>query len=354
MYRYLAGKVATYWCITLVWAAIWACVPGAMDDAFTRQTALVFVKPHANNAAVVQLVKEVLAAAKVTVLAEGDVTGARIDQERIIDRHYATIARYATEWSADKVTPSAEASAQFEAAFGETWADAVAASRVVNAAEAQQRLGGLSVEELTSKWQAAEKKVKLAPGLYAGRFDADNIYVLNGFYLANRAKFTAADAVVHWLTVEWDEAALSWADFRGKLIGPTNPSAAPAESIRGTILARWSELGLKAEPNVSDNGVHASAGPLEGIAERALWTGARVEDDPATDVFLGAGVPLSAIRSALSNPPAQLNERVEPLFDLLENSSTRQCAEYLQLYARNVYPHPPKADEFSMYVSSTI
>ena len=56
---------------------------------------------------------------------------------------------------------------------------------------------------------------------------------------------------------------MSWKDFRGNLIGPTNPANAPAGSIRGMIAAKWQELGLPGECNGADNGVHASASPLE-------------------------------------------------------------------------------------------
>eukprot|EP00961_Rhodomonas_salina_P258447 3493083-Rhodomonas_salina.1 len=85
--------------------------------------------------------------------------------------------------------------------------------------------------------------------------------------MSMRGKFTAADAAVHYYVVEWDAGVLSWADFRGKVLGPTDPASAPAGSLRGTINADWEKLGLKAPPNTGDNGVHASASPLEGLAE---------------------------------------------------------------------------------------
>jgi nucleoside diphosphate kinase len=71
--------------------------------------------------------------------------------------------------------------------------------------------------------------------------------------------------------VEWDAASLSWSDFRGQLLGPTDPAECPAGSLRGQIKAQWQALGLKAEPDVGDNGVHASASPFEALAERMNW-----------------------------------------------------------------------------------
>jgi len=60
-------------------------------------------------------------------------------------------------------------------------------------------------------------------------------------------------------------------DFRGKLLGPTDPAEAPASSLRGKIAAQWEALGLAAAPDVGDNGVHASASPFEALAERLNW-----------------------------------------------------------------------------------
>jgi hypothetical protein len=51
----------------------------------------------------------------------------------------------------------------------------------------------------------------------------------------------------------------SWEDFRGKVLGGTDPKTAADGSVRRSILDQWKALKLKDEPNVGDNGVHASA-----------------------------------------------------------------------------------------------
>jgi hypothetical protein len=78
-------------------------------------------------------------------------------------------------------------------------------------------------------------------------------------------------------------------------LGATDPSAAPKGSVRRTILDKWKELGLKSKPNTGDNGVHASASPFEGLAERVNWLGAKVEEDPFGKGLLSAGVPPETI-----------------------------------------------------------
>ena len=77
--------------------------------------------------------------------------------------------------------------------------------------------------------------------------------------------FVGEGKSIHYYSIEWKSDDLSWKDFRGNLIGPTDPSKAPPDSIRGTIAAKWEEFGLTAACDGGNNGVHASASPLEVI-----------------------------------------------------------------------------------------
>jgi hypothetical protein len=82
-----------------------------------------------------------------------------------------------------------------------------------------------------------------------------SIFVINGFYMAMREKFTKPGTSIHYYLVEWDPAKLSWEDFRGKVLGATDPATAEGGSLRRAIYTDWKQLGLAAEPNVGDNGV---------------------------------------------------------------------------------------------------
>ena len=73
---------------------------------------------------------------------------------------------------------------------------------------------------------------------------------------------------------------MTWNKFRTEIIGPTNPDDAPEGSIRGKGKAQWESLGMPGCPNVGENVVHASAGPLEGLKERCVWLGLNTETDP--------------------------------------------------------------------------
>lgn len=67
-------------------------------------------------------------------------------------------------------------------------------------------------------------------------------------------------------------------------------------SIRRTILDNYKALGLKSKPNTGDNGVHASASPFEGLAERVNWLGKKVEEDSFGKGLLAKGVPVETIK----------------------------------------------------------
>merc|ERR1719409_1077599 len=94
-----------------------------------------------------------------------------------------------------------------------------------------------------------------------------------------RRKFTDPSATIHYYLVKWPTSSLSWADFRGKVLGATDPAEASQGSLRRAILDDWRALGLPACPDTGDNGVHASASPFEALSERVNWCGASFETD---------------------------------------------------------------------------
>ena len=136
-----------------------------------------------------------------------------------------------------------------------------------------------------------------------------------------RSKFVMPGTSIHYYVVEFDPSTLSWADFRAKVLGPTDPKEAPEGALRGTILKDWKALGLKDVPNVGDNGIHASASPFEGLAERMNW----LKADPATDAFgkelLAAGVSVKTIQAWSVDP--QVGGK--SLFDQLEDTDSAEC-----------------------------
>eukprot|EP01043_Picozoa_sp_COSAG02_P099261 COSAG02_NODE_35376_length_469_cov_0.956757_1_plen_133_part_00 len=82
---------------------------------------------------------------------------------------------------------------------------------------------------------------------------------------------------------------------------------AGAGSLRSLILHRWESLSLPAQPSGSDNGVHASASPLEAAVERAIWLKTSLSDgttsaDPLVKDWKAAGLPLDLLQRWSENP----------------------------------------------------
>merc|ERR1719499_2125580 len=187
--------------------------------------------------------------------------------------------------------------------------------------------------KLDSMWGAAKKAgdlVKFGGGFYCGKLEKEGkgtYYVFNGFFMSMRSKFVEPGASIYYYVVEWDAAKLPWADFRGKVLGPTDPATAPADSLRGAILAKWQDLGLKSEPNTGDNGVHASASPFEGLAERMNWLGYRIERDPFGKMLLKTGLSPSTIKDWCKDPQVKIDEagKMGSLFDQLEDMDGSAC-----------------------------
>lgn len=254
--------------------------------------AFVFLKPHACKGApgkVEAVVEESFRNNGIRILDSGEMLADAIDKNKHIDTHYGAIASKAVLLKPAELNVPDKGKAGFKAMFGESWDDAVAAGKVYNAADGAAKLG-LDGAGLNAKWgQLTRGKdlIKFGGGFYCGK--VDGIYVMNGFYMAMRAAYCAPGEKIRWYTVAWPSDGLSWADFRGTVLGATDPSAAPVGSIRRTILDQYRKLGLQSKPDTGDNGVHASASPFEALAERVNWLGVTAADDPFGKALLAAG-----------------------------------------------------------------
>jgi len=167
-----------------------------------------------------------------------------------------------------------------------------------------------------------------------------SIFVINGFYMAMREKYTKPSASIYYYLVEWDPAKLSWEDFRAKVLGATDPSTASDGAVRKEIFKNWKALGLSAEPNVGDNGVHASASPFEALAERLNWMGATLETDAFGKAMLAAGIPKDTIMAWTKDPQVMFEGKKASLFDLLEDLDYDDCLKKAQAIAgvKGSYP----------------
>lgn len=286
-----------------------------------KNSAFVFIKPHANTIKAQSLVKATLEAKGIRIEKEGELTAEQIDKGMLIDQHYYAIASKATLLKPKDIPVPPK---KFEEFFGISWEKALKDNLAYNALDACTYFG-INAAELSKLWASA-KKVKLGGGFYCGLVESPGrvpIYVFNAFFMEMRSGFVKPGTSIHYYVVDFDANKLAWKDFRGAVLGPTDPSQAPEGSLRATIFKDWEKLGLTAVPNTGDNGVHASASPFEGLAEKMNW----LKIDPKSDEFgkklIASGVSEKTIEAWSVDPQV----KGKSLFDQLEDLDSNACVE---------------------------
>jgi len=296
-----------------------------VDAAVKTSSAFVFIKPHAVNDKVVELVKAKFAASGIKVTGEGHLGYKQIDEEKLIDTHYGAIANRAVKQKPSELIVQDKAKAAFQKAFGISWDDAVSQGLVYNATDACAKMGidGMQLDKEWGKLKRGETLIKFGGGFYAGK--VGDIFIMNGFYMSMRAAYTTAPAAIHYFTVEWPTANLAWGDFREQVLGATDPKTAASGSARRLILEQWQALGLSSEPNTGDNGVHASASPYEALAERANWLKADISADDYGRGLIAAGIPEETLKHWSGDPSVTFEGKAQSIFDLLEDLDADAC-----------------------------
>ena len=154
-------------------------------------------------------------------------------------------------------------------------------------------------------------------------------------FMDQHDKFTSPGSSIHYYVVEFNPATLSWADFRGKVLGLTTPADAPTDSLRGIVAANWQKLGLQAPCDDSDNAVHASASPFESLVERTNWLACYVADDPFGSALLAKGIPEATIKRWSNDPHVKYDDETAKekgkakglIFDALKDLDYKQCLD---------------------------
>ncbi len=119
----------------------------------SKNSAFVFIKPHANTSKTQKLVTDTFKTKGIKVIEEGELTGVEIDRDRLIDQHYYAIASKATLVKPDKMPVPAN---KFKEAFNITWEKALADGLVFNALDACTHLG-ITSDQLDAAWGPAKK-----------------------------------------------------------------------------------------------------------------------------------------------------------------------------------------------------
>ena len=292
---------------------------------------LLYLKPHANTKQARDFIRKYLGSRMCKVLKDGNISGANLCES--FDLQYSDISKKAMVLEPHECSLSSESMMEFEKKFKISWSTAVRKKLVQNSRDSCELLD-IPPHTMNGAWMecvSSGKMVKLGRGFYCGLIDTipnkPAVFCINGFFLAMRAEYLAASASVHYFLVEWDNAAMSWSDFRKKVIGATNPSLAHPESLRSIMNAEWEDLGLGGPLDMVRNGLHASASAFEALVERSIWLGVSLETDAHFGVHLfSSAVPATVLKEWTTNPVV----RNKYVFDHMENQGSEQCLETAQ------------------------
>jgi hypothetical protein len=262
---------------------------------------------------------------KLTIGSIRIINAAYLEKHNIIAQHYGVINKLSTDI---RKNISDEAKEKFEEIFNVKFSSA----QVFGSIEFLKVYNHFTPTGLAFLWQNSQT-VKLAGGTYAQKLllDGKTVYLINGFHPRQLEHFIAPDRSIIVMTLTGDT---SWKTARNKFIGKTNPEDAEHGSIRNELLVRKSEFGLE-NISASWNGVHLSAGPVEGLVELI-----RYNSDFENNLYLNPkdftfGLKLinafgvDKTEKILNNPIIDVEGKQISVFDLTEEKDSDECIDIL-------------------------
>jgi hypothetical protein len=300
--------------------------PGS-DAAPGNNEFVIFSKPELGRLTgddldkVWDLFAELLETYEVTVHTSMTLTGPELEASGAMQDHYGVINQISRLGRPALTEPAEAALAE---AYGDTLSDPV----VLGGHQFLDDYPDVSAYALGLLFANAEVK-RLGPGTYAGlvTIDGTPVVILNGFHPRQLSFFTAEDTVCAFLHAS---SPTSWGTLRSDLIGTTDPAKADGASIRGRLFADPASFGLESV-SYNFNGVHMSAGPLEGLAElnRFFGSGASVASWTFAQALSGAGLTEDAVTDLLANPTIEAGGERGTAFDLTEGLDAADAAPLL-------------------------
>ena len=294
------------------------------DNLSPINSALIFIKPHANNEKVQALVTQTLTKNNLSIVSEGEITGEEIDSKMLIDHHYGSIAEKATLKKPLEMNVPKD---KFNEFFGADFDQCVGNGKVMNALDAAAFLE-LDAFALESHWRNA-KTIKFGGGFYCAYIDSvedkDPIYVFNAFFMAMRADFVVPGSSIHYYVVEWNPVStgITWKSFRADILGATDPTTSFQGSLRGLIMENWEGLGLSAPPTTGKNGVHGSASPIEGLSEKNNWLNTDFNDDAfGKSLISSLNISIEDVKQFCNDKKIQ---GIGSVFDYFEDTDVNDC-----------------------------
>jgi hypothetical protein len=255
---------------------------------------------------------------------------AYLEKHSIIAQHYGVINAIARNASENL---SSEAKNKFKEQYG---AD-INNVKIFGGLELIKAYPAFTPLSIDFMWQNSPT-VKLGGGAYCQslKFDGQPVFLVNGFHPRQLEHFIAPGRSIVAFTLV---GSTSWKTARNNFIGKTNPQDAENGSIRRILLENMNIFGLKAV-NSSWNGVHLSAGPVEGLVELIRYnTDFNSEIKLTTSDFsfgkkLGENFRPDTIQKIFVNSTIQYEGKETNIFDCTEEKDVAEAIDILKkIYA---------------------
>jgi hypothetical protein len=282
----------------------------------------VFIKPRIMRlpfphlAQALDIVQKAFDDYDVNVEAQAILPGPVLQRHQIAAEHYGTISAVARAGVMQLPDSAAIAVGSMVKAAG--------ASEVVGAYDFLTEVPGFTASSL-AVLDDNLPRIRIAGGIFAVAVKAAGrkYIVLNAFYPAIEESFSDSSSAILVMACR---TSTPWNVLRGRMIGATDPAKATPGSVRASFLNCRDEFGLR-EVSTLYNGIHISAGPIEGMIELSRLF-STVEKVPMAATWLGSilskdlGFSSSELFSMKRNPVIVLQGRKGPLFDLTEELDT--------------------------------
>jgi hypothetical protein len=249
-----------------------------------------------------------------------------LEAYHLIDQHYGVISNVSNQ-GVKALTPAAVD--EFSRIYGVAPGDV----QVLGGMEFLRRYPFFNDHSLNCLWQNTEN-LKLASGTYVEKLqlDADTIYLLNAFHPRQLHHFTEKGRSIVLFHLSNDRP---WQEARTSFVGATNPLHAAPGSLRRLLLEQKEELGI---PTVSQscNGVHLSAGPVEGLIELHRFDSDHSRPDGESDYLdFSFGRALKEAfgeipEAVLQNRMLEAGGKLTSVFDLTEEKDSDEALALLR------------------------
>lgn len=260
-------------------------------------------------------------------------SGTRLDELGIMDRHYGYINRLSK--NASKALHQEDLQHISESLH---LPNSIEDYLVLGGHEFLQKFEQYDASSLRDIWRSKHSH-KLRSGFYFQEYDdieGHNVILVNGFHPSQLAFFTNPTQKIVLFLINSDTA---WHALKYDLVGDTFPENAKHDSIRGELFCHHEAYGLE-EVTISNNIVHLSAGPFEAIFETYNF----LHEIPASRFALKTtrmaylmqehGLSEEHVSRCLTNPIAEVDGKEIDLFTCTEDKNSIPAIEkYLKYFA---------------------